>query len=285
MPDKPLLARPPRALPASLRYRVLLGGFLPIIAWPMLAIGGFLSTVFTSNSELATGYHFAGELAEVEGFVTATEETNMRHNNRTVVAVTFDYRAQGQDLVCRSFTRERVPKVDSRVAVEYRLDKPEIARIKGMGSAPFPALSGITMLFPTVAIVLLMIGYFRGKKRVQLMRDGISAWGLLTAKEPTNTRINNQRVHKLTFAFVDDDGEQHTATDRTHKNEFYSDQIARHVLWDPHSDDSCIVELIPGKPKIHDGCWLPISTARLCLVFLPAVIAASMIYMASFIRV
>jgi len=285
MPERPPLAPAPRAIPTSLRYRVLLGGFLPIIAWPMLAIGGFLSTVFTGNSEFATGYRFAGELAEVEGHVTATDETNMRHNNRTVMEVRFDYRVQGKDLASRSFTRERVPEVDSSVVVEYRIDEPQIARIKGMGSAPFPALSSITMLFPTVAIVFLMIAYFRGKKRVQLMREGMSAWGLLTDKEPTNTRINNQRVHKLTFAFVDDNGEQRTATDRTHKSEFYSDQIARHVLWDPHSQESCIVELIPGKPKIHDGLWLPIANVRLLLVFLPAIIAFGMIYAATYIRV
>lgn len=285
MPDKPPLTPPPRTVPASLRFRVLLGGVLPIIAWPMLAIGGFLATVFTGNSELATGWRFAGELAEVDGAVLTSEETNMRSNNQDVLSVKFVYTVNGEEFEGRSFTKQQPPAKDAAVTVEHRVDKPEVARIKGMGSAPFGAIAGITMLFPTLGFIMLMIGYFSGKRRIQLMRDGTSAWGLLTDKQSTNTRINNQRVYKLTFAFVDDGGNQRKASDRTHKSQFFSDETARHVLWDGESGDSCIVELIPGKPKIRDGCWEPISTVRLILLFVPAVIVLGLVYAASFITV
>lgn len=285
MLKKPPLAAPPRAIPTSLRYRVLLGGIWMMIGWPMLAFGGLLSTVFVGNSEIATWYRFATELATTQGIVVGSEATNMRNNRDEVLLVEFTYSVNAQDYRARSFTQQQPPEDDAVVTIEYAVNKPENARIGGMRSAPFPAVAGLTLIAPSVAIVLLLIGYLRGRKKLRLMRDGTSVWGLLTDRQPTNTRINNQRVYRLTFSFVDDSGKQRTATDRSHRSEFFNDQVARHVLWDRHSRDSCIAELITGKPKIGDGAWQPISNARIALLFVLPAIAFTAIYAASHITV
>lgn len=285
MLEKPPLAAPPRAIPTSLRYRVLMGGVWTMIAWPMLAIGGFLSTVFVGNSELATWFRFATALATTEGVVVGSESTNMRHNSDDVLLVEFHYSVNAQDYVGRSFTQQRPPENDAVVTIEYAVNKPETSRIIGMRTAPFPAIAGLTLILPFIAVALLLIGYLSGSKKLRLMRDGSSAWGLLTDRHPTNSRINNRRVYRLTFSFVDETGTRRTATDRSHRNEFFDDKVTRHVLWDPHSKECCIAELIAGKPKIANGAWQPIPSARLTLSFVLPAIAFAMIYAASLITI
>ena len=83
--------------------------------------------------------------------------------------------------------------------------------------------------------------------------------------------------------FVDNTGEQRSATDRSHHCEFFNDQVTRHVLWDPHSHESCIAELITGKPEIANGAWQPVSHARVVICFALPVITVAMIYAANHI--
>jgi hypothetical protein len=151
-----------------------------MIGWPMLAFGGLLSTVFVGNSEIATWYRFATELATTQGVVVGSEATNMRNNRDEVLLVEFTYSVNAQDYRARSFTQQQPPADDAVVTIEYAVNKPENARIGGMRSAPFPAVAGLTLIVPSVAIVLLLIGYLRGRKKLRLMRDGTSVWGLLT---------------------------------------------------------------------------------------------------------
>ena len=277
--EKPALSAPPRAIPSSLRWRVQLGGLLPTIAFGILTIAGSLATVFVSNSEATTWYRFATELGTTEGTVFRSERTNMRHNSATVVLVEFGYRVNAQDFVGRSFCRGRVPADDETVVVEYAINDPETSRIQGMRSAPFPAETALILLFPFVAIVLLAVGFTRGRKRVALMENGTSAWALLTNREATNTRVNNQRVYKLTFTFVDDSGRKRTVTERSHKTQFQDDQVARHALIS--SAGGCIVELLPGRPKIVDEQWAPVTGMALAQVFILPVVAILAIAVAS----
>lgn len=277
--EKPPLVPPPRAIPSSLRWRVQLGGLLPTIAFALLAFGGFMATVFVSNSELATWYRFATELGTTEGTALHSENTNMQLNSSTVVLVEFGYRVNGDDFVGQSFCQGRIPEDDETVLVEYALNNPETSRIEGMRSAPFPATTAFILIVPFAAIVLLAVGYIRGRRRVELMQNGTSAWGLLTNREPTNTRINNQRVHKLTFTFLDEAGREQTATDRSHKSEFFDDQIARHVLKGPGR--CCIVELLPGSPKIVDEQWAPVRGISRARVFILPIVAIVVIALAS----
>lgn len=260
-----------------------LGGVLTTVAFGILTFGGFMSALFVSNSEAVTWFRFATELGSVEGTVLSSDRTNMRHNSSTIDAVHYEYRVDGTDFRGTSYCQGVGPSEGERVFVHYAVDDPSTSYVQGMRSAPFPLVTGVILLFPLAAVGLLMYGMHRGKKRLALMERGTSAWGLLVDHQPTNTRINNQQVHKLTFAFVDADGEKRTATDRSHRREFFDDQVARHVL--VAGDDSCIVELLPGKPQIANEQWAPVSGFELWRVFILPIVAVVVILAASQITI
>jgi hypothetical protein len=284
MLEKPPLVSPPRSVPGSLRFCVLLGGVLPTIAFAVLTFGGFMAMIFITNSELATSLAFAPELATTDGIVLQSEATNSRINSERVVRVTYRYSVNAQEHVGKSFCQGKPPATDSQVLIEYDANDPAISRIAGMRTRPFPKEIGLLLILPFAAILLLGFAYLRGKRRVRLMQYGKSAWGLLTNKRPTSTRINSQRVYELEFTFLDDDGQKRQATGRSHKSTFFDDEVARHVLWDPETRQNCIVELLPGRPQIADQQWQPASTLRVLVALILPAAAGIATYAATFIR-
>ncbi|MFK7738753.1 MAG: hypothetical protein AB8H80_00415 [Planctomycetota bacterium] len=285
---QPPLPPPPRTLPASLRWRILLGGALPTIGFATLAVGGFLGVVFAANSELSSWWRFRGELALTEGRVVAVDNANVRVNEEYVQAITFSYRALGRDRLATSYGRGAMPAKDEAIQIEYAVRNPDAARIPGFNSAPLPVWAAFPLLFTLISIGLIWFGWRKGRRRVWLMEHGHSAWGLLTSTSPTNTRINNQVVQRLTFAFVDANGDRATATDRSHHEEYGREDIARHVLYGDsvgrREGISCIVELLPSKPEVHNGAWQPVSLGGLLRVLIVPAIALAMIALATQVR-
>lgn len=284
MIEKPPLSPAPRAVPASLAWRVKLGGLLPLIGWGILAIGGFMATIFVSHSELATWFRFATELAVTQGEVVSVGGTNMRTNGQEALRVTFAYEVQGQSYQNASYSYGRHPVEGDPVGVEYAIGDPATARIPGMSTAAFPALVGLVLIFPGIGLLLVIFGMVRGRGRVKLMREGTSAWGLLTDRTPTNTRINNATVFELEFSYVDEQGQKGFATDRSHRGEFFDEDTPRHVLHHASTDKSCIVELLPGKPQIRDRQWQPASVGQLARVLVMPAIAAALFAVARLIQ-
>ena len=283
MPEAPPLAPPPRAIPPSLYWRVRLGGVLPTIAWFMLTIGGVLATVFVGNSEWATMWRFRGGCARTTGTVAHIIKTDKSINNSQVMRVDFDFRALGQEHRARSYTHADVPAAGSTVEVEYVVDDPGAARIIGMRTAPFGKVVALILLFPLGATIAIAVALARSRRRLRLMQHGRSTWGILTDKSETSGRVNGRRVYSLTFAFVDEAGDKRLATDLSHRSEFFGDDVARHVLYAPDSEQACVADLIPGRPRTANGEWLPAGATELLRVLIPPAIAITAIALASYV--
>jgi hypothetical protein len=84
-------------------------------------------------------------------------------------------------------------------------------------------------------------------------------YGVLTGKEPTNTRINKQRVMKLTFSFETQDGNTAYAVAKTHDYQHLVDEDEEPLLYNPFDPkDSCLLDDIPGRPRLDEyGCLKP----------------------------
>jgi len=252
-----------------------------MVAWIVLAVGGSMATMFVSKSTLFTAGRYSGELAAGQGTVISSNETSSRSNGSTVVRATFVHEVGGVEYECESFHLGGLLEVDAQYDIEWPVGAPQNARIVGMKERPFDGLVGLVLLFPFAGLVVLAIGLIKNGRRVRLMRNGLSAWGLLTAKEPLNMQVNGQTVHELHFQFVDERGDQHTATDRTHDREYFDDQVARHVLFDRDTKRSCLVDLIPGRPEILDRHWQPPTLGDLLRVLALPVVAIVLIAVAS----
>lgn len=274
MVDSPPLVAPPRHVPTSLRLRVLFGGVFPTIGFVMLALGAPLTVGMLRYSEFATAARFAGPLQTAPGTVQRSERLPLRLDSQTVSRVDFRFQIDQQSHAGSSYTTSPPPPPGARVVVEYAPGDGSVARLRGMRSAPLPAAVAFVLVLPALALLLIAGGALANRRRLALLRDGLAAWGLLTATRATNTRVNNQRVYRLEFTFLDATGARRTITESSHRAEFRDDKVARLVLYDPASPRACLPDLTPGRPQPVDGAWPPRSWPQLLPVLLLPAFAA-----------
>src|SRR5947209_438762 len=80
-------------------------------------------------------------------------------------------------------------------------------------------------------------GMRRGVRRIRLLRDGVPAAGLVTAKVATGTQILGRMVYKITLDFTARDGSTHTATVKTNEPERLEDEEQECILYLPSDPD------------------------------------------------
>ncbi|MCC7395801.1 MAG: hypothetical protein IT455_01925 [Planctomycetes bacterium] len=275
MVDSPELVAPPRLVPTSLRLRVLFGGVFPTIGFVMLALGAPLTVGMLRYSEFATAARFAGPLQTAPGTVQRSERLPLRLESQTVSRVDFRFQIDQQSHAGSSYTTSPPPPPGARVVVEFAAGDGSVARLRGMRAAPLPAGVAFVLVLPALALLLIAGGALANRRRLALLRDGLAAWGLLTATRATNTRVNNRRVYRLEFTFLDATGARRTITESSHRAEFRNDKVARLVLYDPAAPRACLPDLTPGRPRPVDGAWQPLPWPRLLPVLLLPLLAAT----------
>ncbi|MGB3967303.1 MAG: hypothetical protein WBO45_11290 [Planctomycetota bacterium] len=152
---------------------------------------------------------------------------------------------------------------------------PTTARIQGMSSAPLPAIVGLTLLFPLVGVVLIVVGAWRGGTRVRLLRDGGLVMGRLIHRQATGTKINNQTVHRLTFAFTDAANQHRKVVIRSHRLDLLDTGATQPLLHEPGTDHAIAWHALPGRPTTdRDGLLQPVGMVGLLPVLLPPTVIA-----------
>lgn len=282
MPDSIALAPAPRSVPLSLRVQLVLSGILPLIGWLVLGIGLVLSTVFLSMAEPLFGDPFAGPLGTLEGKVVEVQATNAKVNNDRVRAIHFEYSLGDRLQRGISYTTDAPPDVGTAVPVEYVRGHPAKARIRGMRTAMFPSIIAFVLVFPAIGGVLLLLGMVHGWRRAQLLQNGALARGRLVASRPTNTKINNQRVHELTFEFTDAAGAARRGNVRSHHLAALTDDAEEVLLYDPAGQRIVLWDMLPSRPELdRDGHFLPVGLGQLAKVLIAPTVVAVGVQLAS----
>lgn len=258
-----------RRVPLSARLAVRLGNLWSLIGWGVFGFTMIFGWMILATADLTFGLQFAGDLETAPAEVTEVEKTSMSENERKIHAV--GYRFTGPDGQVRqgvSYTFAP-PEPGEAVTVEFPRDDPETSRITGMRHKPFPGFLAVFLLFPLAGWVVVMVGWSKGGKNLRLLRTGVLTRGRLVDKKPTASRVNNQRVWKMVFAFTDAEGNEHQAVARTHKPEKLTDQPEELVLYDPAGPyRSALLDALPGGVGI-DPRTNEISRPSLLRIVLP----------------
>ena len=257
------------------------------LGWPLAqfgwAFGGFglvFVWVFTLNADVASLWQFSGSLETVDGYVERVTETNFsegggEHSKGTPVYeihFRFEY-PQGvqQQGVC--YRTGWNPSPNEKVDVEFPRDKPETSRIVGTRRKPMGVFGLMPVIFPAIGFAMVIAGLVRGRRAHRLLGKGRLAAGTLVAKEATNTRVNNQTVYKLSFEFLDDRGERHTASARTHRSRKLEDNDSELLLYDENRPNQAVMmDNLPGSPRIDSQGYLRGQPRRAVLCMLLPVI-------------
>jgi hypothetical protein len=240
------------SLPVKLRIRF--GGVENFVGWFFFGAGLAMLWAVALRSVNPLDNPFDGaDLARAEALVT---EVKISHSDDGGASATVKYRfmVDTRELQGTSYSDAANPSEGSKWTVEYRPDDPETSRLEGMRHKPFPAAGWVVVIFPLAGWIVLVRNWAASGKQLRLLARGRLGRGKLVAKEPTNTRVNKQRVYKLTFEFVTEDGDTCKAEARTHKPEHLEDQDSEPLLYDPHAPwRACLLDAIPGQPRVEEG--------------------------------
>jgi hypothetical protein len=237
------------------RLRIRFGGVENFVGWFFFGAGLAMAWAIALRSVNPLDNPFDGtDLETAQAVVT---HVKVSRSDKGSTSATVKYRFQVQDKVVEgtSYTRGAGPKEGARRKVEYRPDQPEISRLQGMRHMPFPAAGWTVALFPLAGWILLVRNWLASSRQIELLRRGRIGQARLVSKEPTSTRVNKQRVYRLTFEFTTQEGETAKVTTRTHQSEHLEDQQDEPLLYDPQAPwRACLLDAMPSRPRVEsDG--------------------------------
>lgn len=260
----------PRAVPLSVRLRVLFGGFNNQFGWIFFGFGLIFVWIFALQADVASIILFRFETKSTQGIVETVQTTNASEDDVMIYEVSYTYfDSIGRQHSGASYSTG-APGVGARVAVEYLAGAPTISRVEGMRRTIFGPWAAFPVIFPLIGFGFLYAGIKYGLKANRLLTQGRIAFGELTSSESTNARINNRPVIKLTFTFTANDGDEYEATAKTHLPQDLRDEEQEPLLYD-EMDPSYAVLLddLPGSTEFDSsGRLMPASAWEILKVVL-----------------
>lgn len=279
------LSPAPRSVPLTLSIRVLMGGALSQVGWGMMALGMAFVWGFDAGGAVRSTVRFAGELSVAEGLSTGWAETNLTINDSRVYGTSYSFRSgDGYDLTGTSYRTGGYIEAGQGVTVEYDPDDPTVSRIQGMRASMTGPWIVFVYIFPIIGLALALAGLRKGMRARRLLATGELALGTLKSKEPTNTQVNEQTVHRYTFEFDVPNGGTFEVVGRTHRASLQDEERER-IVYDPRDpSEARLLDDLPCRPSIDGrGDFDTASSAELLWAALNLVLpaAAIAVYVAS----
>lgn len=283
------LAMPPRSVPLAVQIQAVFGGFSSQFGWLFFGFGMIFVWIFGLTTVINSIPFWLGSVETASGVVSAVESTGSSENEQPVLANQYVFRVERleQEYRGESYTTGSQYSVGDEVTIEYAPDNPDISRIAGTRAGHFsPWALCIVGLFPLVGLIFITVSLVQGFRGIRLLKNGKIAEGRLIDKSPTNTRINNQTVYKLTFEFTADDGLPYRASANSHQPANLQDEALEQLVYDPYNPNKAVlVDNLPGSPDIDEtgSIYSPYAEARvILLLILPTV--AVLVHGSIFIR-
>jgi len=257
----PRLAPPPRRVPLSLRVRILFGG-LGLFAFPFLAIGGTLASLFLREADLTSWVRFRGDVAAVQGVSTGCGRTGASENRVPVFENRYAFEVDGERRTGASFATGTCLRPGARVTVEVPAGRPDVSRIAGMRRATFGPGILFVAIFPAVGLAMVLGWWGYVRRHLRLLSRGRVAMASLVGEEETRVTVNGRPVMRMRFAFDTERGVRQEAVVKTPFAAALKDDPRELVLYDPARPERVIAwDVIEGAPRVDAaGQLLPTGT-------------------------
>ena len=203
----------PRQVPANIWRKkrhvglLILGVFFLVFSIPFM----WLFFPWRGADELKLDF---GSPEVAEGRVTAIRKTHMTigggrgRAGTPVYGVEFEFRtAAGQAMAGVSYETGSHHRSGQSVAVEYLADDPSACRVKGLRMTQAGYWAAFVVLFPLTGLLFWVFTIRSNIRNHALLRNGVFARGEVTDVKATSTRVNNERVYKVTVSYDGPDGQ------------------------------------------------------------------------------
>lgn len=206
-----------RRIPQSAKMSLLINGNYGLIALLIFFIGMVMGLNFLSTLDFDEFVYLRGETEVGKGEVLDVFETNTSIDDVSIYGYDYVFHSPTQDFYWTSYRVGFRYDVGDKVDIEYSSERPYVNRIKGMTNN---AGSGWFASIPTViGLIWIVVNYFIGARKVDIIAHGELTKGSLTAKEATSMSINDSTVYRLTYQFKAKEGQSYQITTSTHEPE------------------------------------------------------------------
>jgi hypothetical protein len=237
----------PRTISGKLKLTILFGNVMFSLGLVFFLFGSIFVIVFGANTDFTSTFAFKDTDPVVRGVIVHVEETNSRENKTRIYHNTYNYSVNGKVYTSDAYSLgPDVSPLDS-VDVQYTAADPSLSVIPGMRKAPFEMwVLFMTLLFPMIGLVFLLVGLRRSRKNIRLLQTGLHGHGKVTRKEATSTKINKQTVYKVYFSFTTKDGMLTEGMVKTHKPALVEDEEKEQLVYDAtNPSDAVLIDTLP----------------------------------------
>jgi hypothetical protein len=236
-------------IPYRIRILHLFGRTSFIIGSLFTVIG--MAFILYFSMQLNWNILFAGkkDLVPTSGIITSLNETQYIVNEGPL----FEYRYRYFDNSQMQYTGFFLEYANTyepgqEITIEYLKDSPEVSRFTGKDRQNYDQimfLAGVGCLI--LAFLFLYPSCRRTRKESKIIMLGRPAEGKLVYAEPTNMRVNEQPVYKLTYEYITSHENLQRFSVRSHLIRNISDEHKEILIYDPGNPSRAVaVDTLPG---------------------------------------
>jgi hypothetical protein len=236
-------------VPIRIRILLLFGRTSFIIGFLFTLIGIAFIVYFSLQLNWNILFAAKKDLVSTSGTITSLEKTQYNVNEIPL----FEYRYRYYDdsrIPYSGFFLEYADSYESgqQITIEYLRDSPEISRFAGKDRQNYDQimfLAGVGSIL--VGFLFLYPAYRRTRRERKIIMMGRPVEGKLVYAEPTNLRVNEQPVYKLTYEYNTSRDAVQKFSVRSHLIRNISDEHHEILIYDPGNPSSAVVvDTLPG---------------------------------------
>ncbi|MCT4640227.1 MAG: hypothetical protein N4A72_21195 [Bacteroidales bacterium] len=236
-----------KRLPLFEKFAIYLNGYFGVIAVVTAIIGFPIAESIFQDIDFGEIIYLNDDAAIGKGKITDVFETNISVNETDVYGYEYTFFSPEGQYSWVSYFDGYVYEKGAEVEIEYYKERPEINRIKGMTNNPGGYLLSLLGLIPLIiGSVWIILNIIRGNKKMSIINRGVLTDGDLVDKIATSTEINEEKVYKYIFKYIDSKGKEHRVTAKTHNTHKLEDELREKIIYS--SDDprkAILVDTLP----------------------------------------
>lgn len=188
---------------------------------------------------------FAGkdDFAPAQGYITGYNETAFSENDNTLFEYHYRFNLEKESTHSGVFLEYAGSyQIGQEIQVEYLKNSPGVSRILGRDRRNYHQimffagigglLAGFLFLYPSCK---------KTRRERKIIMAGFPTKGKLILAEPTNLKVNEQTVYKLTYEYPTGNNKSQKFSVRSHMIRNFSDEHFENLIYDPGKPSKAVI--------------------------------------------
>ncbi len=160
-------------------------------------------SVFASLADFNSMFFWFEKLDNTSGRIDDWFETNTYINDQLVIGYNYSFEIDGLPYSGTAYEYSSYYDINDSVQIEYAIGDPNISRIMGGMTGTMPLFVVLIIgIFPLIGFIVLILALKQTSQNIATIMHGDIVKGELIDSSPTNTKINNRTLYRLTYKYL-----------------------------------------------------------------------------------